>query len=671
MPAAALKLLYGVADVHDDGSHPAEVTPPPLYPPLDWFTDEAADAAPSKLRLFPDGRIAGVVAPANRCLLDGSGECWMIPRPKDGRGSTLTGENGDREDYRLAHVGATFTADGYEIPTAALAGPGGHANPYAGPAAARSHYDNTDFQVGRGRYVWSDKAGGLVFVGAAWPDLGEKQVAMARASACSVDYRWIGDESQYRLIATCLVNVGGLPSRYASLLDSDDAMVITPDMVSAVWQAESTPRRRLAIAASLGFESVEDLLERAARTAGPDDAPATDAPPVNPGQTEPAISADDSAPAPDNAPVVDKKPPTHNHSTHPLSERQIAEAGTLRKIAQDFGKYAQDDSADGAWYAKPADNKGAARGVECSNCTFYDGQRACEIVTGDVDPGGMCKLWIVPSDLVTEPVAAEPTAPAAAAPEEPATPDTTKPDAAKADTKTEATPMAQTAAPEEGCTECDEAEAARTAAYAVSVIPATDTVLGPSASPQLNYGDEVTWKDGLGMFTDTVNMADGTTSVLVIQVKNGMLDFDDPVAVAAADATATGRMFQYVAPEDLPDNVVIENDESSETPAEEAAEGALTDVADDDDTGAMMASLGHRLVAGRVPVGAAVTDAEVRLAAVSGSVSTQLARVEGNTAARLAATEQMMDKIATNMAGLTEVIGAMHSRMIASELNSL
>ena len=212
-PHLPMKLLYGASPESEIAAEGCA----PLDPPIEWFTDEAADEAPPSLRYFPDGRIAGVVAPAGRCLLDGQKGCWTVPRPADGRGSTLYGDQGNPDgDYSMANCGHTMTAEGIEIPTGTVAGPGGHANPHASVGMTRSHYDNSDWQTGRGRYVWSDKAGGLVFVGAAWPELSPRQIATIRASAVSVDYRWIEDERRHRLVASCLVNVGALPSRYAA-----------------------------------------------------------------------------------------------------------------------------------------------------------------------------------------------------------------------------------------------------------------------------------------------------------------------------------------------------------------------------------------------------------------------------------------------------------------------
>lgn len=215
MPPTALKLLAATAAEPGPFFQPA-----PLHPPLDWFTDAAADAAPERFTVYPDGSCAGIVAPAGRCLLDGTGECWTVPRPADGRGSTLGGAPTD--EYRIANQGVTVAADGTVIATGVLAGKGGHARAGVRADAAGDHYANTEHQQARVRYVWSDTAGngvgGVVAVGALWPEVTERDVAGILASATSIDYRLLLDEGQFRLVGACLVNIGGLPSRYVAAL---------------------------------------------------------------------------------------------------------------------------------------------------------------------------------------------------------------------------------------------------------------------------------------------------------------------------------------------------------------------------------------------------------------------------------------------------------------------
>ena len=41
----------------------------------------------------------------------------------------------------------------------------------------------------------------------------------------------------------------------------------------------------------------------------------------------------------------------------------------------------------------------AAEGLVCANCVFYEGGQKCELVAGDINPAGICKLWIINAKL--------------------------------------------------------------------------------------------------------------------------------------------------------------------------------------------------------------------------------------------------------------------------------
>lgn len=192
----------------------------PLAPPEAWFSQEAADAAPEKIEVFPGGRVAGVVAPAGRCLLRPGTECWMVPKPRD------------EGELAMAHTGFTPTAEGGRVATAVLGGGAGHAGEWATPEVAQRHYADTSTQLMRGTYRWSDKAGGLVFVGAVWPDVTPRQIAEINASPASIDYRWIEDEREHRLVGACLVNIGGLPTRWRASRTAS-AVILIPERVPA------------------------------------------------------------------------------------------------------------------------------------------------------------------------------------------------------------------------------------------------------------------------------------------------------------------------------------------------------------------------------------------------------------------------------------------------------
>lgn len=67
-----------------------------------------------------------------------------------------------------------------------------------------------------------------------------------------------------------------------------------------------------------------------------------------------------------------------------------------------FGKYNQSTYSDGAHYAPESSNPFKAQGLVCSNCFFFEGPRGCEVVDGEIEPNAICKLWIIPNELITE-----------------------------------------------------------------------------------------------------------------------------------------------------------------------------------------------------------------------------------------------------------------------------
>lgn len=84
---------------------------------------------------------------------------------------------------------------------------------------------------------------------------------------------------------------------------------------------------------------------------------------------------------------------------YPLSPRQLAQLEGDEGVVELFGKYDQGIGEAGAHYV--AASPFAGEGMVCASCAFYEGPRACEIVDGDIDPGGICKRWIIPEQLLT------------------------------------------------------------------------------------------------------------------------------------------------------------------------------------------------------------------------------------------------------------------------------
>jgi HK97 family phage prohead protease len=88
-----------------------------------------------------------------------------------------------------------------------------------------------------------------------------------------------------------------------------------------------------------------------------------------------------------------------------VTPRQKAQYESTESLVELFGQFDQGVGPDGAHYV--AESPFAGEGLACSSCVFYEGPRACEVVSGDIDPAGICKLWVIPGDLVADPAPVE------------------------------------------------------------------------------------------------------------------------------------------------------------------------------------------------------------------------------------------------------------------------
>lgn len=103
----------------------------------------------------------------------------------------------------------------------------------------------------------------------------------------------------------------------------------------------------------------------------------------------------------DNAPAVAAIAPTPRADvTADMSARQAQLYEAVEGIAESLGQFDQTSGANGAHYM--AANPFAGEGIKCANCAFYDGARACEAVSGEIDPEAVCKLWIIPEALIAQ-----------------------------------------------------------------------------------------------------------------------------------------------------------------------------------------------------------------------------------------------------------------------------
>jgi hypothetical protein len=83
------------------------------------------------------------------------------------------------------------------------------------------------------------------------------------------------------------------------------------------------------------------------------------------------------------------------------NDRQIAQIHSTEDVVEEFGQYDQGTSADGAHYAPGDKNPFKAEGLVCQHCEFFEAG-ACEVVAGQIDPEGICKLWVIPEDQLAQ-----------------------------------------------------------------------------------------------------------------------------------------------------------------------------------------------------------------------------------------------------------------------------
>ena len=83
-------------------------------------------------------------------------------------------------------------------------------------------------------------------------------------------------------------------------------------------------------------------------------------------------------------------------SQYPLTPHQFAEYEALEELVEEYGKFDQGTGGRGAHYVAES----PFPELNCAKCLFYAGPRGCEVVSGDIAPEGICKLWIIPDALL-------------------------------------------------------------------------------------------------------------------------------------------------------------------------------------------------------------------------------------------------------------------------------
>lgn len=83
-----------------------------------------------------------------------------------------------------------------------------------------------------------------------------------------------------------------------------------------------------------------------------------------------------------------------------LNNRQHSLYKLYEMTVEEFGMFDQTSKANGSHYAPAAKNPFIKEGLVCSNCVYFKGGQGCELVSGKIEPNGICKLWIIPEDLI-------------------------------------------------------------------------------------------------------------------------------------------------------------------------------------------------------------------------------------------------------------------------------
>lgn len=86
-----------------------------------------------------------------------------------------------------------------------------------------------------------------------------------------------------------------------------------------------------------------------------------------------------------------------------LNDRQKKLYEYYEDVVEEFGKFDQTAKANGAHYAPAALNPFKAEGMICGNCVYFIGGGYCEIVSGKIESDAICKLWIIPENLIKAP----------------------------------------------------------------------------------------------------------------------------------------------------------------------------------------------------------------------------------------------------------------------------
>ena len=90
----------------------------------------------------------------------------------------------------------------------------------------------------------------------------------------------------------------------------------------------------------------------------------------------------------------------HGEYAGVLSERDLATAESYEGIAEEMGPWSQ---AEAHYVAESPFGS-----IACKNCVFFEAEGRCYVVSGEIAPDAVCKLWIIPEDKRAEQPEREP-----------------------------------------------------------------------------------------------------------------------------------------------------------------------------------------------------------------------------------------------------------------------
>jgi HK97 family phage prohead protease len=92
--------------------------------------------------------------------------------------------------------------------------------------------------------------------------------------------------------------------------------------------------------------------------------------------------------------------PEDQEDAESLSPANFALYEAIAQVAVENGQWPQ-GGPDGAHYMN--ESPFAERGIRCENCVFWNEGGSCDVVSGEIDPNAVCKLWVIPEERLSEP----------------------------------------------------------------------------------------------------------------------------------------------------------------------------------------------------------------------------------------------------------------------------